>query len=163
MPRMSLMVPGGMGPWILVGIATGWWWWGIQFINSDRYSGWEVQPSTSTGRDWEAGDRLKGVLEVLTVYAPTVCGAWGWPWWRFPGCKGEPFLWNFDLYWLTQWLPFWYLGHRCFIFTSRRRYCNIYFGPRTASLFHMSGFSTLKAFDMGRAKIIFKGSTNCLG
>ena len=27
----------------------------------------------------------------------------------------------------------------------------------------MSGFSTLKAFGMGGAKIIFKGSTNCLG
>ena len=89
LPRMSLMVPGGMGPWIPVGIVTGWWLGGIQSINSNSYSGWEVQPSTSTGRDWEAGDGLKGVLEILTVYAPPFVGPGAGPDGGFLAAKGN--------------------------------------------------------------------------
>ena len=83
----------------------------IRFTNLNSYSGWEVQPSTSAGSSWEAEDSLKGVLEVLTGYAPVVCGAWCWPRWPFPSCKGELFLWTFGLHWLDQWLPFRHWGH----------------------------------------------------
>ena len=71
--------------WMVVGVGGGGW---IQFTNLDSYSGWEVQPKTCTDRDWEAGDSLKGVLEVLTVYARTVCGAWG----GFRAAKGTIFM-----------------------------------------------------------------------
>ena len=96
---MSPMVPGGKGPQIPVGIATG---------GSDSLI-WTV---TQVGRSnpalpLVAAERLEAGWRVCWRSSPgIVCGAWGQPHWP----AAIPFLWNSDLHWLA-WVPFGHWGH----------------------------------------------------
>ena len=89
---MSPAVPGGRGHLIPVGIATG----AIRFNNlkllglggPTQHFRWQRL------RGWRLAEGYAGGPHRLR---PHCLWGLGWPGWPDPGCKGEPFLWNFDL------------------------------------------------------------------
>ena len=148
---MSPAVPGGRGPLIPVGIATG----AIRFIHlkllglrgATQHFRWQWL------RGWRRAEGCAGGPHRVL----------GWPGWPVPAVKGNRF---YGILISIDWPNDCLLAPRTqswgSIVTGRRRYCNTCLGPGTAIVFHMSGLPTLKAFGRGRAKIIFKGSTDCV-